>query len=235
MRKAVRYWAVIPAAGIGKRMDADLPKQYLTINGKCILEHTLRKFCDFPLIEGVIVAIAADDTHWGTLAISTHPKITMTPGGKERCQSVLNCLQKLSLMAESYDWVLVHDAARPCVRHSDIKHLINSVDDHPVGGLLALPVRDTMKRAGDNNIITTTIERNNLWHALTPQIFRLAPLLEALEYCITNKNIITDEAQAMETCGHYPLLIKGHPDNIKITHDYDLALAELYLEQQEAG
>ena len=232
---AVQYWAVIPAAGLGKRINADLPKQYLTISGKCILEHTLERFCHHPAIAGVVVAIADNDKHWSELEISSHPKIKKAAGGKQRCHSVVNALQVLSTMADPNDWVLVHDAARPCIRSDDIEHLIKSVGDHEVGGLLALPVRDTMKRAGDQNIITETIDRNGLWHALTPQMFHLSPLQAALENCLSNNQIVTDEAQAMELSGHHPVLVEGHPDNIKVTHQNDLALAKLYLTQQETG
>ncbi len=232
---AVQYWAVIPAAGFGKRINADLPKQYLIISGKCILEHTLERFCQHPAIEGIVVAIADNDKHWPELEISSHPKIKKAAGGKQRCHSVVNALQVLSTMADPNDWVLVHDAARPCIRSDDIKHLIKSVGDHEVGGLLALPVRDTMKRVGDKNIVTETIDRNGLWHALTPQMFHLSPLQTALESCLSNNQIVTDEAQAMELSGHHPVLVEGHPDNIKITNQNDLALAKLYLAQQETG
>jgi 2-C-methyl-D-erythritol 4-phosphate cytidylyltransferase len=232
---AAQYWAVIPAAGLGTRINAGLPKQYLTINGKCILEHVLEKFCQLKIIEGIVVAIADNDKHWPELEISSHPKIKKAAGGKQRCHSVVNALQLLSSMADSNDWVLVHDAARPCIRSDDIEHLIKSVGDHEVGGLLALPVHDTMKRAGDQNIITETIDRDGLWHALTPQMFRLSSLQAALESCLTNNQIVTDEAHAMELCNQYSLLVEGHPDNIKVTHESDLTFAELYLAQQETG
>ena len=154
-------------------------------------------------------------------------------GGIERCDSVLNGLQMLSSMAEPDDWVMVHDAARPCVRKEDINHLIEIVADHPIGGILALPVSDTIKRGNKNNSISTTVDRKGLWHALTPQMFRLSTLRLALSGCRSNDKVVTDEAQAIEICGNHPLLIEGHPDNIKVTHNYDLALAELYLQQQE--
>jgi 2-C-methyl-D-erythritol 4-phosphate cytidylyltransferase len=229
----VQYWAVIPAAGIGARMDVEVPKQYLKINGKTILEHTLEKFCQHTVIEGIIVVIADNDIYWPKLAIASHPKIKHVVGGIERCDSVLNGLQMLSSMAEPDDWVMVHDAARPCVRKEDINHLIEIVADHPIGGILALPVSDTIKRGNKNNSISTTVDRKGLWHALTPQMFRLSTLRLALSECRSNDKVVTDEAQAIEICGNHPLLIEGHPDNIKVTHNYDLALAELYLQQQE--
>ena len=135
MTTGLRYWAVIPAAGVGTRMQADVPKQYLSINHKTILEHTLERFCSHPKIEGVAVAISGDDDIWKTLGISSHPKITVAEGGVERCHSVMNGLRALSDLARSNDWVLVHDAARPCLRNEDIDRLIDALDGHDVGGL----------------------------------------------------------------------------------------------------
>ncbi len=223
------FWAVIPAAGTGSRMQSDIPKQYLQLNGKTVIEHTLDAFCENKKIKGIIVAVSAQDTLWKSLAISSHPKIKTTLGGAERCHSVLNCLQFLADMAATDDWVLVHDAARPCINSVEIDHLINKLVDHPVGGLLALPVRDTMKRAGKDNIVSETVDREGLWHALTPQMFRLADLTHALQQSIEKNQMVTDEAQAMEKMGLKPLLVEGQAGNIKITRKDDLALAELYL------
>lgn len=228
----MRYWVVIPAAGFGTRMDAELPKQYLKILGKTILEHTIGKFYKHPLIEGIIVVIAGTDNHWSKLELATDSKIKQVEGGVERCDSVLNGLQELNNMADPDDWVMVHDAARPCVRKEDIDKLIESVSDHPVGGILGLPVKDTMKRSNVENSIISTVDRNCLWHALTPQMFRLSVLHKALGQCRSNDETVTDEAQAIEISGQQPLLIEGHPDNIKITNHHDLALAEFYLQQQ---
>jgi len=229
MAKAVRYWAVIPAAGVGTRMQADLPKQYLSVNGKRILEYSLECFCAHPKIESVVVAIADQDHHWPQLAITSHPRIKQTTGGAERCHSVLNCLRVLSTLADPDDWVLVHDAVRPCISKEDIDCLIETLDKHPVGGLLALPVRDTMKRSGTGNVVIETVNRDGLWHALTPQMFRLAALIAALEQALDQGRFVTDEAQAIELTGASPVLVQGRPENIKITHNNDLALAELYL------
>ena len=229
MAKAVRYWAVIPAAGAGARMQTDLPKQYLSINGKRILEYTLEHFCTHPKIEGVIVAIADQDRYWSQLAIASHPRIKQTTGGAERCHSVLNCLRVLSTLADPDDWVLVHDAVRPCISREDIDCLIETLNEHPVGGLLALPVRDTMKRADSDNVVKETVNRAGLWHALTPQMFRLATLTRALEQALAQGLFVTDESQAVELTGVRPVLVQGRPENIKITHSNDLALAELFL------
>jgi len=228
-----KIWAVIPATGIGSRMEADIPKQYLQIKGKCILEYTLEKFCHYPRIEGIVIALAENDKYWPGLSISSNKKIIQTIGGAERCHSVLNGLRCLGNVAASNDWVLVHDAVRPCVRVEDIEKLIDSVGAGVKGGLLAVPVRDTMKRADKTNCVTETVDRSGLWHALTPQMFRLAELIAALEHTLRDKLLVTDEAQAMEFHKVNPLLVEGHPDNIKVTHPRDLLLAELYLLEQE--
>src|SRR4030067_1256702 len=157
MEERIHHWALIPAAGIGVRMDSDIPKQYLLINGKTILEHTLERFCNHSKIDGVVVVIADTDRYWSSLSVSNHKKIQTAPGGKERCHSVLNGLKHLLSLAKPGDWVLVHDAVRPCLRNEDIDRLIDNLCDHPVGGILATPVRDTMKRAGNNNEIVETI------------------------------------------------------------------------------
>ncbi len=228
----MKYWAVIPAAGTGSRMASEIPKQYLEIAGKTILEHTLNRFFDHSKIAGVVLAISPDDQYWEQLNVTSDKPLIMAQGGAERCHSVLSALQTLEDHADQQDWVLVHDAARPCLRSEDIDKLINEVADHKVGGLLAAPVRDTMKR-GVDNVITETIERTGLWHALTPQMFRLSDLRSALENTLDKGLVVTDEAQAMESMSKMPLLIEGHVDNIKITRPQDLELGTHYLESIE--
>jgi 2-C-methyl-D-erythritol 4-phosphate cytidylyltransferase len=227
MSNTERYWAVIPAAGAGKRMQSDIPKQYLQINGKPIIEYTLEVFTKHPDIESVIVAISDTDEYWGELPVSKHPKVKTTGGGIERCHSVMNCLDYLSDIADESNWVLVHDAARPCLKSTDIDKLINDVSGTD-GGLLALPVRDTMKRSNDRHV-SETVSREGLWHALTPQMFRLHNLQLALKAVIDSGELVTDESLAMERAGYRPLLVEGRPDNIKVTHNEDLYLATLYL------
>ena len=229
MTKPVRYWAVIPAAGIGTRMQAGFPKQYLTINNKAVIEYTLAAFCNHEKISGVVVAISPEDTYWSNLQITGHPKIRTTHGGQERCHSVLNCLHFLQAIASADDWVLVHDAVRPCISKQDIDVLITELNGHPVGGLLAVPVRDTMKRANDKNIVCETVDRDKLWHAQTPQMFHLEELVQALEAAVDQGRIVTDECQAMEMTGVSPRLVQGRVQNIKVTHKDDLPLVELYL------
>jgi 2-C-methyl-D-erythritol 4-phosphate cytidylyltransferase len=231
--KDTAVWAVVPAAGIGSRMQSEVPKQYLSLNGRKVIEHTLQRLTRHRSIKGVMVALAAHDTEWPKLSLDAATMIHTTTGGKERSDSVLAALHALSALADQNDWVLVHDAARPCLRQCDIDNLLVKLGEHPVGGLLALPVRDTMKRSNDQNQVTATVDRTNLWHALTPQMFRLGFLISALEQSIKMQHSVTDEAQAIELAGHIPLLVEGYADNIKITRPQDLALAELYLKQQK--
>ncbi|MBI2969345.1 MAG: 2-C-methyl-D-erythritol 4-phosphate cytidylyltransferase [Gammaproteobacteria bacterium] len=230
-----KCWGAVPAAGSGSRMASRVPKQYLILRGKTVLEHSLDRIAGHSEVEGVVVALAADDSHFLRLPREARRNLITVAGGAERCHSVLNCLRALRERAAASDWVLVHDAARPCVRRGDIDQLIAAVRNAGVGGILALPVRDTMKRADEGGRIEGTVERSGLWHALTPQMFRIAELEQALAAAVQDGIAVTDEAQAMERRGARPLLVQAHPDNIKITHTDDLALAELYLSQQEPG
>jgi len=232
MSSEVKYWAVVPAAGVGKRMQADRPKQYLEIDGRPLIEYAITRLMANPHIEGVVVAISADDEYWPALEIALAKPLWVVEGGVERCHSVLNALQELATRAHDDDWILVHDAARPCVRAEDIARLIEQLANDPVGGLLAVPVRDTMKRAAANQRVITTEEREGLWHALTPQMFRYGKLRHALEQAIEDESLVTDEASAMELVEYEPLLVEGHADNIKVTRPEDLALAAFYLQQQ---
>ncbi len=232
MSSQVKYWAVVPAAGVGKRMQADRPKQYLEIAGRPLIEYAISQLMADPHIEGVVVAISADDEYWPALEIALDKPLWVVEGGVERCHSVLNALQELATRANEDDWVLVHDAARPCVRAEDITQLITQLTHDDIGGLLAVPVRDTMKRAGTNQRVITTEDREGLWHALTPQMFRFGKLRHALEQALEDESLVTDEASAMELAEYEPLLVEGHADNIKVTRPEDLALAAFYLQQQ---
>ena len=215
-------------------MNNNCPKQYLHLGGKPILQHTIERLC-LPRITKIVVCVAINDPYWKTLTL---PKsVLRVNGGVERCHSVLNGLQVLREYAHPHDWVLVHDAARPCVRTTDIEKLMSQLVNHPVGGLLATPARDTMKRTDNKSEqecqeVIETVNRSGLWHALTPQMFRLEALLSALQNVLNSGELVTDDAQAMERAGHKPVLVAGHLDNIKITHPQDLSLAELYLQQQ---
>jgi 2-C-methyl-D-erythritol 4-phosphate cytidylyltransferase len=214
-------------------MQAEIPKQYLRVNNKCILEYTLDCFCSHAMITGVVVVLAANDGHWNKLSVAGHDKVMTTAGGAERFNSVLNGLRYLLQQADGDDWVLVHDAVRPCLHHDDIDRLISTLKGHPVGGLLAAPVRDTLKRVNEDAVVTETVDRNGLWHALTPQMFRLVMLEQAIAQAVDGNRMVTDEAQAMELCGYRPVAVQGRADNIKITHRGDLPLAELFLAGRE--
>lgn len=226
------YWAIVPAAGIGRRMGSDTPKQYLPLNGKTIIEHTLQRLSRIEQLQGIVVAIAEGDPWWPELHIECSKPVTVVKGGAERCHTVQNALQTLQTECSADDWVLVHDAARPCVRPCDIELLINTLAEHAIGGLLGLPVRDTMKRTDEKSCVTKTVEREGLWHALTPQMFRYGVLSQALNKALDDQFLVTDEASAIEHAGYAPQMVEGHGDNIKITRPEDLSLASYYLQHQ---
>lgn len=219
---------VIPAAGVGRRMLTDKPKQYLTIHGKTILEHTVEKLRDHLQVGKVVIAVSDDDPYFSQLSLASDPEIIRVAGGQERSDSVFAALDYV-VKHHPTTWVMVHDAARPCVRSSDIDRLIEAVISHDVGGILATPVRDTMKRSNSGQDIIATVERENLWHALTPQMFRTAELHRALSRVIDQHIAVTDEASVMEWHGDKPRIVLGRADNIKVTQPEDLALAEFYL------
>ena len=225
-------WVVIPAAGVGKRMGSAIPKQYLELLGRPVIDHTIERLLHHPAMDGVYVALSDDDTWWSQSEFVRHPDIVRVPGGAKRCHSVFNALQTLQERARPNDWVLVHDAVRPCVRRSDIDHLITQVEVQATGGLLGIPVCDTMKRTDGRATISTTIERNNLWHAFTPQMFRFGALYQAMQQAVQQDQPVTDEASAMELMGVSIVMVEGQSDNIKITQQEDLALAAFYLSQQ---
>jgi len=225
-------WVVVPAAGVGKRMGAAIPKQYLPLAGRTVIEHTLERVLLHPGLDGVYLALGEEDQWWADTEYADHPDLVRVPGGAERCFSVLNALEAMQGRTQPHDWVLVHDAARPCLRRRDVDHLISMVESHEAGGLLGVPVRDTMKRTSDTDEVTETVDRNNLWHAYTPQMFRYEKLLKAMKGAIAAGYLVTDEASAIEWAGERPLMVEGHPDNIKITRPEDLPLAEFYLSQQ---
>lgn len=217
------FWALIPAAGIGSRMRADRPKQYLQLAGKSIIEHTLACFLEHPQLRCVVVSLAAEDPYWPTLACASDPRIQRADGGAERADSVLNGLLRLNeLGAEDQDWVLVHDAARPNLARSDLDLLLAELANDPVGGLLAVPARDTLKRAGADGRVQATVDRSTIWQAFTPQMFRLGELQRALADALIAGVAITDEASAMEWAGQAPRLIEGRADNLKVTRPEDL-------------
>ncbi|GGL94895.1 2-C-methyl-D-erythritol 4-phosphate cytidylyltransferase [Pseudomonas asuensis] len=228
------FWAVVPAAGIGSRMRADRPKQYLDLAGRTVIEHTLSALLHHPSLQGLVVSLAADDRWWPDLACASDHRITRAAGGKERADSVLSGLLQLAVCgASDSDWVLVHDAARPNLCQGDVDRLLCELADDEVGGLLAVPVKDTLKRVDPYGRVEVTVDRSVIWQAYTPQMFRLGHLRQTLSDALAAGVMITDEASAMEWAGYRPRVIEGRSDNIKITRPEDLVwLTQLWRERR---
>lgn len=220
--------AVVPAAGVGSRMQADKPKQYLRIHGKTLLEHTVGTLLSYPPVKRVILAVAENDPYFRQLPLARDCRIQIVSGGETRAESVLNGLKAIENPERIQ--VLVHDAARPCITHEDLDKLLSVTDEN--GAILALPAVDTIKTADIRQQIVRTEDRNFIWLAQTPQFFRADVLLRALEQALAQGFNITDEASAMELAGFRPHLVSGRSDNIKVTRPEDLALAEFYLSQK---
>lgn len=244
-----RVWAVVPAAGRGSRFDlqdpavarvfaasgvaADAPKQYAPLSGSSVIGWSLQPLTAEDRIAGIVVTLAADDEIWSGVAASIDArKLRLGIGGTNRQDSVVNGLRLLADVAAPDDWALVHDAARPCLSRADLTRLLDALDNGApgadVGAVLAAPIVDTVKRERDG-VIVETVDRQGLWRALTPQVFRFAPLLRALESAQHQGITVTDEAQAMERLGQRGILVGGSPFNIKITRAADLALASQIL------
>jgi 2-C-methyl-D-erythritol 4-phosphate cytidylyltransferase len=274
----MRYWLVMPAAGVGRRFGESIPKQYADLHGRTVMEWSMAPFMYDSRCLGLVVVLGPNDAHWPAVASRlpdvtgatrasaniaaaladatrvaermaqraggadtegftdlgltipsipavTLPKVTTTTGGGERSNSVRNGLKALAGLAADNDWVLVHDAARPCVSRQDVDRLLDRVQTHAVGGILAAPAADTLKRAGENKEIIQTIDRASLWRALTPQMFRYARLCEALDRAHADGRTPTDEAQALEWLGERPLVVEGSTTNLKITSADDLVIA----------
>lgn len=228
------FVAVIPAAGIGSRMQSAVPKQYLLLHGKTLLEHTVAVLLQNPRISQVVLALHPQDRWFASLPLASEPRIRVVTGGENRADSVLAALRSLTLPAQQ--WVLVHDAARPCLTQTDLNRLLElTLQADTIGGLLASPVRDTMKRSDAGGMIEHTVERRQLWHALTPQLFPLGLLRDCLQQALQQGAEITDEASALEYCGYHPQLVAGRADNLKVTQPEDLALADFFLSQRSSG
>jgi len=221
-----KFWVIIPAAGIGSRMQADQPKQYLEIENRTILEHTVQCFLSRPEFQAVAIGLAAQDTYFSCLSLSSDERVMAFEGGVERAQTVLKGLESLASEAKPNDWVWVHDAARPCLSHDDIDALIDTIGSVDDGALLGVPIHDTIKRADDDYRSQTTVDRRQLWRALTPQVFRYSVLLNALKRCSQDNIVVTDESSAVEYCGGRPYLVVGSEKNIKVTRPVDLSMAK---------
>ena len=226
-------WAVVPAAGRGSRFGGERPKQYLEVAGRPLLAHTLDALLAHPGVAGVVLALAADDPLWpGWHEFSGRPLLTCV-GGDSRAGSVLAALQVLPDAVRGDDFVLVHDAARPNLALADLEQLLERGRADPVGAILAAPVRDTLKRAGDDGGIDGTEPRARLWRALTPQLFRRHQLARALQDAAAAGVDVTDDAMAMERLGLRPLLVEGNEDNFKVTTPADLSRFEFVLSRRE--
>ena len=227
-----QFFAVIPAAGTGSRFRAETPKQYLSLNGTPLIRHTLQALLRDNRIDRIVVLLAPDDTVWdeGCLPQDAGERICIVrEGGATRAESVFNGIHWLykNINVDNDDWVLVHDAARPCLHPVQLSILIDTLQNDPVGGLLAIPVADTLKRADTASRVEATVDRGMLWQAQTPQMFRIGTLRSALSSGDLAK--ITDEASAIEKLGLQPRLVPGSMTNLKVTYPEDLPLAEMIL------
>ncbi len=226
-----KFWGVMPAAGVGSRMGLDFPKQYLRVNDKAIIEHSIDRLLDDTNIERLIVCISPSDTYFAELRL-TNSRMQSTLGGATRADSVLNGLTALHDLAEADDWVLVHDAARPCLEPAMLRNFIAEVQGDDVGGILAQPSKDTLKMASSEALeprSQTTLDRTQIWQAQTPQMFRYGLLVKALGHCLSSGLDVTDEASAVEQLGHTVKLVPGTATNIKVTSPEDQRLAEFIL------
>ncbi len=223
---------IVPASGVGARMNAKKPKQYLRLeNGLSVLDQTLETLLGIVQIKGCVVAIAQDDTEFKKSTFANHEKLLATAvGGKQRFHSVISALNVLRPFAKDEDWVLVHDAARPCVKANEVIKLIEQLKNNPVGGLLATQVVDTIKKS-HGNIVESTLDRSKLWQAQTPQMYRFGVLSKALNNVVKNNLMITDEASSIEHLGLESVLVSASKSNLKITTPEDLDLANFYLKK----
>ena len=232
------YWAIVPAAGTGQRFGSQLAKQFQTIGDKMVAEHSLSRLLAISCIKKILVPCDTCNDHWTRVGSAGDQRVELIAGGAERVHSVLNGLRALANTANPDDWVLVHDMARPCITSADINRLINQLVDHPVGGILATPVSDTLKKiqpedAGQMAAIEKTQDRRDFYAAQTPQMFRYGLLLRALETMLQEQQLPTDEASAIEYIGERAMIIEGRSDNIKITHPQDLVIAQAIMDYQE--
>jgi 2-C-methyl-D-erythritol 4-phosphate cytidylyltransferase len=227
-----KIWCVVPAAGIGSRMDTDRPKQYLPLRSSTVLDTTIQRLLSSKKIHLVVVCLHPNDTEWKQSAFSNNKNVVVTTGGDERADSVISGINAVKTLSNDDDWVLVHDAARPCIRADDVDALIDTALESQKGAILATPMHDTVKKVKDN-LAEKTLDRSTLWRALTPQLFKLKELEMALLNAKTNDLMVTDEASAIEQIMKPVQIVEGRVDNIKITTRSDLVLASFYLDQQE--
>ena len=235
MTKSIpKIWAILPAAGAGKRFSTQKPKQFFELNGQLVAEHSLRRLRAVTQIEAIIIPSDIDYTMWSQVPSLQQSNVKQVKGGEQRAHSVLNGLLSLDQVASDNDWVLVHDIARPCITFTDINKLINAVENHPAGGILTASVNETLKKVSSDQQIEATVDRAQYLRAQTPQIFKFSLLKTAIENCLKAGITPTDEAFAIEYAGLPVLAVEGRQDNIKITRQEDLAIASAILNSQES-
>lgn len=231
--KMPKIWAIVPAAGKGKRFSEVKPKQFFEINGQLVAEHSLSRLLAIAKIEAIVVPSESHCASWSQVPSIKHPKVEQVEGGEQRAHSVLNGINFLSKLAADDDWVLVHDMARPCITAEDINQLITAVKNHPVGGILAARVDETLKKVDSDNHIKSTVDRAEHRLAQTPQMFRYSLLKNSICACLDRDIIPTDESFAIEAGGNKVLIVEGRADNLKITRQEDLYIASAIIKSQE--
>lgn len=227
----MKCWGVVPAAGVGVRMDGGVPKQYLPLAGASVLDRSLAALLEHPAMQAVVVALSAKDDRWSKSAFAGDARVLQCTGGSSRAESVANALAALDGLAAADDWVAVHDAVRPCLRASDLDRLLREAateDSGAAGVILVVPIADTLKQVA-GGYVERTLDRNRIVRAVTPQVFRYAPLRAALEGAVALGDGVTDEAGAMEHAGHAVKAVVGDAGNVKITYPDDLRYAEVSL------
>jgi 2-C-methyl-D-erythritol 4-phosphate cytidylyltransferase len=229
----LNYWAIVPAAGVGQRFAADIPKQFHHLNGTLVAQHTLSRLLSNNAIAGLVAPCDISSGYWSKVPAANDRRVKLITGGKLRAESVLNGLIALQELAAEDDWVLVHDMARPCITPESIGKLIAEVGDHPVGGILAAPINDTLKIVDSDKSIVNTVNRAQYRAAQTPQMFRFGLLMAAIKSMLDEQKIPTDEASAIEYVGLSAIVVEGRQDNIKITRREDLTIAEAIMKNQE--
>lgn len=225
----VTLWTLVPAAGVGARMQADRPKSYLRLGGRFLIDITLERLLAAGPVDCIHIALHPEDRWWADTESAAMASVRPYVGGARRDDSVRAGLDIIRAQASPDDWVMVHDVARPCISAGDINRLLAVLADSPVGGLLATPLVDTVKQVSAQHLVERTVDRSCLWRALTPQVFRFAVLDRALRQAHERKLAVTDEASAVEALGLQPQVVKGRSDNIKVTVPEDLALAGWFL------
>jgi len=232
-RSSAKFWAIVPAAGSGKRFGSDTPKQFHQLNGQLVAQQTLSRLLSLSALEAIYIPCDIDCNWWSEVSAVRDSRVHLIAGGQQRVHSVLNGLTALQELASDDDWVLVHDMVRPCVTIENITALMDALVDHPVGGILATPVNDTLKIVNAESQIHSTANRDQYRVAQTPQMFRYQRLREAIATMLKDKRIPTDEAAAIEYSGQPALAVEGRQDNIKITRREDLVVAAAIMKNQE--